>query len=115
MINSVVLVSGAQHSGLVIHVSILFQSLFPFRLLCNIEQHSLCYTIGPCWLSALNIEVCTCQSQTSNLSLLPNPCSLFLLIFRAVVLNQGPFRPLGDTCQGLETYDCHMEGRSTGI
>ena len=55
MINSVELVSGVQHSDLVIHVhvSILFQSLFPFRLLCNIEQHSLCYTVGPCWLSAL--------------------------------------------------------------
>ena len=37
----------------VIHVSILFSNSFPFRLLYNIEQSSLCYTIGPCWLSIL--------------------------------------------------------------
>ena len=51
MINNVVLVSGVQRSDSVIHVSILFQILFPFRLLQNIEQSSLCYTVGPCWLS----------------------------------------------------------------
>ena len=27
-----------------------FQILFPFRLLQCIEQHSLCYAIGLCWL-----------------------------------------------------------------
>ena len=46
------------------YVSILFQILFPFRLLHNTEQSSLCYTVSPCWLSILNIAVCTCQSQT---------------------------------------------------
>ena len=63
MINNVVIVSGAQQSGSVIHilVSILFQILFPFKLLHNIEQSSLCYTVGPCCLSILNIAVCTCQ------------------------------------------------------
>ena len=61
MINNVVLVSGVQQSDLVIHihVSILFQILFPFKLLQNIEQSSLCYTVGPCWLSILNVAVCT--------------------------------------------------------
>ena len=55
------LVSGVQQSDSVIHtqVSILFQVLFPFRLLQITEQSSLCYTIGPCWLSILNIAVCT--------------------------------------------------------
>ena len=45
-------VSGIQQSDSVIHihVSILFQVLFPFRLFQNIEQSSLCYTVGPCWL-----------------------------------------------------------------
>ena len=52
-----------------IHVSILFQILFPFRLLQSIEQSSLFYTVGPCWLSILNIPVCTCQSQTPDLPL----------------------------------------------
>ena len=37
----------------------LFQTLFPIRLLQNIEKRSLCYTAGPCWLSILNIVVCT--------------------------------------------------------
>ena len=62
LINNAVLVSGVQQSDSVIHihVSILFQILFPFRLLQNIEQSSLCCTVGPCWLSILNIAVCTC-------------------------------------------------------
>ena len=57
MIYNVVLVSGVQQSDSVIHihVSILFQILFPFRLLQSVEQSSLCYTVGPCWLSILNI------------------------------------------------------------
>ena len=84
MINNVVLVSGVQTSDSVlhIHVSILFQILFPFRLLQSIDQSSLCYTVGPCWIPILNIAVCTCQSQTPNLSLPPSPTeghfSLFL-------------------------------------
>ena len=66
LINNVVLVIGVQQSDSVrhIHVFILFHILFPFRWLQNIEQSSLCYTLGPCWLSILNIAVCTCQSQT---------------------------------------------------
>ena len=77
MITNVVLISGVQQSDSVIsihtHVSILFQILFPFRLLQNIEQSSLCYTVGPSWLSILNTAVCTCQSQIPNLSLSPFP------------------------------------------
>ena len=67
MINNVVLVSGVQQSDSVthIHVSILFQIIFALSLLHNIEQSSLCYTVGPCRLSILNIAVCTCQSQTA--------------------------------------------------
>ena len=63
-------VSGVQQSDSVIQicVSILFQILFPFRLLQNAEQSSLCYRVGPWWLSILNIAVCTCQSQTLSLS-----------------------------------------------
>ena len=53
LINNVVIASGVQQSDSFIHicVSVLFQILFPFRLLHNIEQSSLCYTVGPCWLS----------------------------------------------------------------
>ena len=71
LINKVVLVPDAQQSDSVIQVSILFQILFPFRLLRNIDQISLCYTVGPCWLYILNTVVCECQSQTPNLSLPP--------------------------------------------
>ena len=47
MIYNVVLVSGVQQSDSIIHiyVTILFQVLFPFQLLPNIEQSSLCYTV----------------------------------------------------------------------
>ena len=71
--NNGVLISGVQQSDLVTHIheSILCQVLFPFRLLQSIEQSSLCYTVGPCWLFILNIFGCTCQSQTPNLSLPP--------------------------------------------
>ena len=54
LIYNVVLVSGIQPSGSVIHVS--FTNLFPFKLLQNIEHSSsLCYTVGFSWLHILNI------------------------------------------------------------
>ena len=34
-----------------------FQILFPYRLLENIKNSSLCYTVGPCWLSILYLVV----------------------------------------------------------
>ena len=42
------LVLGVQQSELVthVHVAILFQIHFPFRLLYNTDQSSLCYTEG---------------------------------------------------------------------
>ena len=73
MINNAVLVSGVQKSDSIIHmhVSILSQILFTVRLLCNVEQSSLWYTIDPCWLSILNIAVCTCQSDSLHIPALP--------------------------------------------
>ena len=53
LIYSVLLVSGIQHSNSVIHLCILFQILFPYRLLQNTEYSSLCYTVGPFWLYIL--------------------------------------------------------------
>ena len=49
----VVLVSGIHQSASVIHIhiSILFQILFSFRLLQSVEQSSLCSTVGTRWLS----------------------------------------------------------------
>ena len=50
-----------------------FYILFHYRLLQDTGYNSLCYTVGPCWLSIFYIVVCICQSQTPNLSLSPPP------------------------------------------
>ena len=52
-----VLVSSVQQSDSVLptYIFILFQILFHYRLLQDIEYSSLCYTVGPCWLSILYI------------------------------------------------------------
>ena len=72
LINSVVLVAGLQWSHwYTYYASVLLKILFTFRLLQSIEQSSTCYTVGPCWFSILNVTVCTCLSQTPNLSLPP--------------------------------------------
>ena len=71
MINNVVLVSGAQQSDSVIHihVSILSQILFPFRLSQSIEQSSLCSTVpihfkASCWPSKAFPQTCSfCPCQ----------------------------------------------------
>ena len=43
---------------LYIYICILFQVLFHYRLLQDIEYSSLCYMVGPCCLSILYIVVC---------------------------------------------------------
>ena len=46
MINNVVMVSSVQSDTFMhIHISIIFQLLFPFRFFHNIEQSLLCYTV----------------------------------------------------------------------
>ena len=59
-INNAVIASGEQlRRDSVIHkqVSILLQMPLPTRLPHNIEQSSMCYIVGPCWLSILNIAI----------------------------------------------------------
>ena len=60
LIYNIVLVSGVQQSDLVIYiyVYILFHILFHYGLLQDTEYSSLCYTVGPCCLSILNVIVC---------------------------------------------------------
>ena len=55
MTNKVVLVSGIQQSGSMthIHASILFQILFPLRLLQSSEQSPLCSIVGAWGLNIL--------------------------------------------------------------
>ena len=70
-IYNVVLVSGVQQRESVIHrhISTLIQILFQYRPKQSIEYSPLCYTAGHYLLSVLQIVMCTCQSQSSNLSL----------------------------------------------
>ena len=42
------LVSGIQQSDSVIHIYIVFQIIFHYRLLLDIEYSCLCYTVAPC-------------------------------------------------------------------
>ena len=61
------LVSGIQQSDSVIHISILYEIPFPFRLLQNIEQSSACYIVGPYWLSIFNICVLSRSVMSDSL------------------------------------------------
>ena len=59
-------------------MSILFQILSPFRLLHNIEQSSLCYTVGPCWSSILKTAYILKGTMSIPNSLtIPSPRSVY--------------------------------------
>ena len=47
------LVSGILQSDSIIYIMFYFKILFPYRLLQNTEYSSLCYMVGPGWLSVL--------------------------------------------------------------
>ena len=73
-----VLVSGVQQSDSVI----LFQILFPFRLLQYTEYSSLCYTVGVCWLSIpyqikMTVFLLSCNSFLSVTPVLTCYCKKF--------------------------------------
>ena len=73
-----VLVSGVQQSDSVI----LFQTLFPFRLLQYTECSSLCYTVGLCWLSIpyqikMTVFLLSCNSFLSVTPVLTCHCKKF--------------------------------------
>ena len=55
-----VLISGVLQSDSLVHIHafLLCEVPFPSRLLQNIEQSSLCYTVRPCWLSIFNRDMC---------------------------------------------------------
>ena len=55
-----------------IHVSILFQIFFHYKLL-DIYYSSLCYTLNPCCLSILCIMVSICKFYTHDFFLPPFP------------------------------------------
>ena len=89
-----------------------FYILFHYRLLHDIEYSSLCYTVGPRWLSILYVVVCICQSQPPNLPLpLPPhfPC-LQLLCFSATLsgLNLWLLLPLRSSSSGSPPLPHHL-------
>ena len=60
---------------------ILLKILFHYRLLQDIESSSLCYTVGPCWLSILytNLEFrTTVVTSWSSLFEVSNEARCFL-------------------------------------
>ena len=59
------LLSAAQQSESVIHISNPFWIPFPFRLLQNSEQSSLCSTVGPRQLSILNSVAVNIEEDVS--------------------------------------------------
>ena len=63
------LVLGVQPSDLVLNINLLFQILFHYGLLQDIDYTSLCYIVGACCLSILYIVVCVYESKTPSLSL----------------------------------------------
>ena len=73
LIYSVVLVSDTQRSDSDTCVY-LFQILFLYRLLQNIDYSSLCYIVGPCWLSILYVVV---HYVNPKLLIYPSPSSPF--------------------------------------
>ena len=63
-INNIVIASGRQQrdSAMYIHISMLPQipsNFLPLRFPHNIEQSSLCYTVGPSWLCILKYNIVT--------------------------------------------------------
>ena len=97
VIYNIVLVSSVQQSesAICIYKATLFQILFPSRLLQNMEQSSLCYTVGPCQLSVLQMVVHICQPQTPNLfSPAPPPPATLISICLCLSLSQIQVRCL---------------------
>ena len=48
------------------------QTPLPSRLSHDIEQSSMYSTVSPCWLTILNIALCTCQPSAPQLWLTPS-------------------------------------------
>ena len=89
------------------YVFILFQIVFPIRLLYNIEQSSLCYTVCPCWLSILNIAVCTCQFY-GLLNFLPSYVCLSFTRWFPVFLIVSPVNSKNLRTRSAIHYYIHM-------
>ena len=70
--SNVVIVSGVlwRDSAIHIDISLLPQTPLPSRLPHDIGQNSMCSTVGPCWLTILNIAVFWVAAAKQRLSCL---------------------------------------------
>ena len=67
-----------------------------YRLLQDIEYSSLCYTVGPCWLSVLYIVVCAAAQAPPSMGFsrqvywsgLPFPSPIFTLLYIKQITNK---------------------------
>ena len=103
------------------HVSILPQAPLPSGLPHNIEQSSVCYTVGPCWLSAAatakSLQLCPTLCDPMDCSL---PGSSVYGIFQARVLGWGAIAffikedsEVVQSCLTLcDPMDCSLPGSS---
>ena len=112
MIDNVVLASGMQQSGSTIHIHLFFFKILSlFKFLQNIEQSSHCYTVGPCWLSILNIAVAHIL-LTYNMIILPDLSSsltarLTYSSFSMLQLKCGFHGKIPLARSGLAITSCH--------
>ena len=98
LIYNVVLISGVRQSGCIIHIriSIFFSDSFPYRLLQNIEQSSLCSTVGPCcYLFHICMLRCSVIWLCNPMDCSPPGPSVHG-IFQAGYWSGLPFPPPGD-------------------
>ena len=105
-----VLVSGVQQSDSVI----LFQILFPFRLLQYTEYSSLCYTVGLCWLSIpyqikMTVFLLSCNSFLSVTPVLTCYCKKFETKMSSN-LDFAERIKCHDGCKGLGKVCCTKSG-----
>ena len=70
------------------HIQSFFIYSFPYGLYRQIGYSSLCYTVGPCCLSILNVIVCIYQPQIPSpyLSFTPSPLATISLVSMFVSL-----------------------------
>ena len=89
LIYNLLLVSSVQKSGsfICLHIPFLSHILLPYWLLQNIDQNSLCYTVGSCCLS----NIYWCVYVNPRLLIYPSPYLSFLLTIDLLSKSMSPF------------------------
>ena len=91
------LISAVQQRDSVIHLYVIFPILFHYGLSQGIEYSSLCYTVGPCWLSILCVT--SLHLLISNLQFFPLEIRISLILKYSFIL------PLYDDTQPLDSLE----------